>query len=66
MDDFYSIVQTTYNNAVSSPTSTVHSRAYHLVEKVVDAHCVRDEGGFTLHWLVRFIGLVVVLGLGYI
>ena len=25
---------------------------------MVDAHCcVRDEGGFTVHWLLRFIGL---------
>ena len=31
---------------------------------MVDAHCVRDDGGFTVHvhWLLRFIGL----GLGYI
>ena len=29
---------------------------------MVDAHCVRDEGGFTVQWLLRFIGL----GLGYI
>ena len=31
---------------------------------MVDAHCVRDEGGSTVHWLLRFIGLG--LGLGYI
>ena len=30
------------------------SRAYHLFETMVDAHCVRDEGGFTLHWLAAF------------
>ena len=24
---------------------------------MVDAGCVRDEGGFTLPWLLRFIGL---------
>ena len=30
---------------------------------MVDSHCVRDEGGFTLQWL-RFIGLGS--GLGYI
>ena len=30
------------------------SGAYHFVEMMVDAHCVRDEGGFTLHWLVAF------------
>ena len=36
-----------------------------IFSNMVDAHCVRDEGGFTVHWLVgwwRFIGL----GLGYI
>ena len=38
------------------------SRAYHLFDDMVDAHCVLDEGGFTVHWLLRFIGL----GVGYI
>ena len=39
-------------------------RAYHFFDNMVDAHCVRDEGGFRVpvQWL-RFIGLV--LGLGY-
>ena len=32
----------------------VFSRAYHLFEKMVDAHCARDEGGFNVHWLVAF------------
>ena len=26
------------------------SRAHHFFEKMVDAHCVRDEGGFTLRY----------------
>ena len=30
------------------------SRAYHLFEKMVDAHCVRDEEGFALNWLAAF------------
>ena len=30
------------------------SRAYHIFGKMVDAHCQRDEGRFTLHWLVAF------------
>ena len=37
---------------------------------MVDAHCVRDEGGFTLQWLVDAFHWVRVhgvgLGLGYI
>ena len=33
---------------------------------MVDAHCVRDEGSFTIHWLLRFIGLGLRLGLGCI
>ena len=28
------------------------SRDYHFFDNMVDAHCVRDEGGFTVHWLV--------------
>ena len=28
------------------------SRAYHLFDNMVDAHLVRDEGGFTVQWLV--------------
>ena len=28
------------------------SRDDHLPENMVDAHCAREEGGFTLHWLV--------------
>ena len=46
-----------------NPTCRV-SRAYHFVDNMVDAHCMRDEGGFTIYWLdvLRFIGL----GLGYI
>ena len=47
---------------------TVHcwasSRSHPFFDNMVDAHCVRDEGGFTVQWLVRFIGLG--LGLGYI
>ena len=32
---------------------------------MVDAHCVPEEGGFTLHWLVlRFIRLGLS-GIGY-
>ena len=27
------------------------TRAYRIFEKMVGAHCVRDEGGSTLHWL---------------
>ena len=26
------------------------SRAYHFLYNMVDADCVRDEGGFTVHW----------------
>ena len=44
--------------AVSAQARTVlvwlASRAYHFVDNMVDAHCVRDEGGFTVHWLVAF------------
>ena len=25
-----------------------------MFERMVDAHCARDEGGFKLHWLVAF------------
>ena len=40
------------------------SRAYHFFDNLVDdTHCVRDEGGFTVHCLLRFIRLG--LGLGY-
>ena len=42
--------------------AALQARAYHFFENVVDAHCVRDEGGFTVHWLLRFIRL----GSGYI
>ena len=42
----------------------VDSRAYHIFDNMDDAHCIRDEGGFTVHWLLCFIGLG--LGLGYI
>ena len=29
------------------------NRSYHIFKKMVYAHCcVRDEGGFTVHWLV--------------
>ena len=38
------------------------SRAYHFFDNMVDAHCVRDEGGFTVHWLLRVIGLGLGLG----
>ena len=27
---------------------------------MVDAHCVRDEGGFTVHWLVVAFDLINV------
>ena len=34
--------------------------AYQLFENMVDAHSVRDEGGFALHWLVSFHWVSVV------
>ena len=45
--------------------TAVWSKAYRFFDNTVDAHGVRDEGGFTVRWLVgwlRFIGL----GFGYI
>ena len=30
------------------------SGAYHFFDNMVDTHCVRDEGGFTVQWLVAF------------
>ena len=30
----------------------IDSRAHHFFETMVDGHCVRDEGGFTVHRLV--------------
>ena len=33
------------------------STAYHFFDNMVYAHCVRDEGDFTVHWLLRFIGV---------
>ena len=38
-----------------SAFGTGASRAYHFFETMVDAQCCgRDEGGFTLYWLVAF------------
>ena len=42
------------------------SRAHRLFDNMVVAHCVRGEGNFTVQWLLRFIGLGLRLGLGYI
>ena len=28
------------------------SRAYHSFDNMVDAYCVRNEGGSTVHWLI--------------
>ena len=36
------------NKNFSYLMSFLSTRAYHYVETTVDAHCVRDEGGFTL------------------
>ena len=50
----------------SNPLGTSNgSRAYHIFEKMVDAHNVRDEVGCTLQWLLRFIGLGSGLVIGY-
>ena len=35
-------------------TGMVPPRAYHFFETMVDAHCVRDEGDYTLYRLVAF------------
>ena len=35
----------------------IYGRAYHFFETMVDAHCVRDEGSFTVHWLVGCVSL---------
>ena len=43
---------------LTDPSPDIFSRAYQVpfFEKMVDTHCcVRDEGGFTLHWLVAFL-----------
>ena len=40
------------------------NKAYHVFETMVDARCVRDEGGFTLHWLV--VAFHSIRAIGYI
>ena len=42
-----------------------NGRAYHFFETMVDPHCVPDEEGFTLHWLVVALHSVRGSGLGY-
>ena len=39
----------------TTSTSQHSSRAYYNFETMVGIDCVRDEGGFTVHWLVVFL-----------
>ena len=38
-------------------TSSCSSRAYQFFDNMVDAHCARDEGVFTVQWLIGRVSL---------